>query len=139
VAQKQHFTLRLSPETLRRLIRQAERSGQKKSALAEQYVQEGLRMAEHPNIIFRGGPAGRRPGLAGHGLDVWEIVETVQNEAGNVEKAAEYLGLNPSLVAAALGYYADYKDEVDRWIEQNAVLAEEAEASWRRRQDILTV
>lgn len=40
-------------------------------------------------IIFRQGPAGRRAGLAGHGLDVWDVVETVQNEGGNSPAAAD--------------------------------------------------
>ena len=34
----------------------------------------------------------------------------------------------------ALGYYADYKDEIDWWIERNAALADEAEVVWRRSQ-----
>lgn len=133
MARKQHFSLRLNPETIRRLIRQAERSGQPKTGLAEQYLEEGVRMAEHPVIVFRSGPAGRRPGLAGHRLDVWEVVETVRNEGGDLQAAAAYLGLGPHLVAAALDYYADYRDEIDQWIERNAAESEEAETSWRRR------
>ena len=138
MTRKQHFTLRLKPETVQRLTRQAERSGQPKTALAELYLDEGVRMAEHPGIVFRGGPSGRRPGLAGHRLDVWEVVETVRNEGGNPQAAAAYLGISPHLVAAALGYYADYRDEVDAWIDRNAAEAEEAEASWRRRDTALT-
>jgi uncharacterized protein (DUF433 family) len=131
---KEHFTLRLRPETTQRLIRQASRFGQPKTALAERYVEEGLRMAEHPGIIFRDGPAGRRPGLAGHRLDVWEVVETVQNEDGDPQAAAAYLGVGRHLVAVALDYYADYRDEIDAWIERNAAMAEEMESDWRRRQ-----
>jgi len=130
----EYFTLRLNPETFRRIVRRSELSGQPKTALAEQYLQEGLCMAEHPGIVFRDGPAGRRPGLAGHGLDVWEIVETIQNEGGNPQAAAAYLGINPTLVIAALDYYLDYTDEIDQWIDRNRALAVDAEASWRRRQ-----
>lgn len=137
VTRKEHFTVRLNPETVQRLIRRAERSGQSKSALAERYLEEGLRMEEHPGIVFRDGPAGRRPGLAGHRLDVWEVVETVKNEDGNPQAAASYLGISPHLVTAALGYYADYSDEVDAWIERNAAETEEAEAAWRRRTSAL--
>ena len=91
-------------------------------------------MAEHPGIVFRDGPAGRRPGLAGHGLDVWEIVETIQNEGGNHQAAAAYLGISLTLVIAALDYYLDYTDEIDQWIDRNRALAADAEASWLRRQ-----
>lgn len=134
MTRKQHFTLRLAPESIERLVRQAERMGQPKTGLAERYLEEGMRMADHPAITFRDGPAGRRPGLAGHSLDVWEVIETVRNEGGEAEAAAAYLGLSPHLVAAALDYYGAYPDEIDKWIERNHDLAEEAEATWRRRQ-----
>jgi len=138
VARKEHFTLRLNPDTIRRLIRQSELSGQPKSVLAERYLEEGLRMAEHPGIVFRDGPAGRRPGLAGHRLDVWEIVETVQNEGGDARAAAAYLDIVPGLVTAALDYYLDYQDEIDSWIERNRRMAEDAEATWLRRSNART-
>ncbi len=134
MAQKQHFSLRLAPETVRRLVRRSALTGIPKTALAEQLVEEGLRMAEHPGIVFRTGLAGRRPGITGSGLDVWEVVETVHNDGGNTEAAADYLNLAPALVTTAMGYYADYPGEIDQWIELNRAESEEAEAAWRRRQ-----
>lgn len=91
-------------------------------------------MNDHPGIVFRDGAGGRRAALAGHRLDVWQVVETVGQEGGDVAAAAEYLGVSPSLVGAAVGYYADYRDEIDSWIERNATMAREAEEAWRRRQ-----
>jgi len=35
---------------------------------------------------------------------------------------------------AALGYYSEYRAEVEEWIARNRAVAEEAEAAWRRRQ-----
>jgi uncharacterized protein (DUF433 family) len=134
MARKEHFTLRLSPETIRRIVRRSELSGRPKTSLAEQYLEEGLRMAEHPGIVFRDGPAGRRPGLVGHRLDVWEIVETIQNEGGDSQAAATYLRISPALVATVLNYYLDYKDDIDKWIEWNRGLAADAETTWLRRQ-----
>jgi uncharacterized protein (DUF433 family) len=134
VARKEHFSLRLHPSTVQRLIAHSRRRGIPKTSVAEQYLEEAVRMADHPGIIFRDGPAGRRAALAGHRLDVWQVIETVRQEGGSVASAAEYLGLSPGLVGAAVGYYADYKDEIDEWIDRNATMAEEAEATWRRRQ-----
>lgn len=94
-------------------------------------------MADHPGIVFRDGPAGRYAALAGHRLPVWMVMETVLQGGGDVEAAAEYLSLSPGLVGAAVGYYADYRGEIDEWISSNAALAEEAEAAWRRRQAAL--
>lgn len=47
-------------------------------------------MADHPGLVFREGPTGRRPRLAG-GPDVWEVIETFLDEARDVEAAARYL------------------------------------------------
>ncbi len=91
-------------------------------------------MAEHPGIVFRNGAGGRRAALAGHRLDVGQVVETVANEDGDVDAAAEYLGISPGLVGATVGYYADYRDKVDAWIERNSAVARDAEEAWRRRQ-----
>jgi uncharacterized protein (DUF433 family) len=136
MARKEHFTLRLDPETVKRIVRRSDISGEPKTVLAERYLEEGLRMSEHPGIVFRDGPAGRRPGIAGHRLDVWEIVETAREEGGNRQAVAAYFGIQPGLVSAALEYYGDYRDEIDRWIEQNRSLAEESEQSWRRGNDL---
>ncbi len=139
MTRKEHFTLRLPADTIRRLVKLAERQGRTKTALAERYLEEGLRMAEHPGIVFRDGPAGRRAGLSGCGLDVWEVIETFLGEGNDAKATAEYFNLSLSVITTVVNYYADYKDEVDRWIQSNADFAEEAEATWRRRQDLLTV
>ncbi len=137
VERKEHFSLRLHPSTVRRLVAHSRRRGVPKTSVAEQYLEEAVRMADHPGIVFRDGPAGRRAALAGHRLDVWQVVETVRQEGGDVEAAAEYLSISPGLVGAAVGYYADYRDEVQEWIDRNVAMAEEAEEAWRRRQAAL--
>jgi uncharacterized protein (DUF433 family) len=103
-----------------------------KTRIAEQYLEESIRMADHPGIVFRDGAAGRRAALAGHRLDVWQVIETVRQEGGDVDAAAEYFGISAGLVSAAVGYYADYRDEIDALIDENAVMAREAEDAWRR-------
>jgi len=133
VAQREHFSLRLSRETKRELERQAAQKGASKTRLAEQYLEEAVRMAGHPGIVFREGPAGRRAGLAG-GPDVWEVVEVFLAEGRDLHATAGTLNLSHGLVEAAIGYFADYRAEIDEWIERNRRQAEEAEAAWRRRQ-----
>ena len=76
------------------------------------------------DLAFRDGPAGRRPGLAACGLDVWEVVETVQDHGGSVEEAAGYLAIDPQLVGIAVRYYAAFRDEIDAWIAANRELAD---------------
>src|ERR1700677_5094399 len=52
--------------------------GMSLSSAANRLVDEALRMAEHPGVIFRSGPTGRRAALAG-GPDVWEVVRAVKS------------------------------------------------------------
>jgi hypothetical protein len=68
---RRHRSFRFSGETLRRLDERAHEIRETRTALAERYVEEGLRMDEHPGIGFADGPAGRRAILLGTGLDVW--------------------------------------------------------------------
>jgi hypothetical protein len=101
--------------------------------LAESLLKEAIRMASHPGITFRDGPAGRRAGVAG-GPDVWEVVEVWNDNDRNSAATAEVLDLPRGLVDSAVGYYVDTPDEIDTWIERNRAQAADAEATWRRRQ-----
>jgi len=105
--------------------------------LAQRYVEEGLRMDEHPLIRFADGPAGRRARLLGTGKDVWEIIATVRDNDGNAAEAAGYLEDPVGLVQAAISYYGDYRDEIDQWIEANEQAAAEAHAAWSAGQDAI--
>lgn len=115
-------------------------AGTNKSRLAERYVDEGMRMDEHPGIVFRGGPMGRRAALAG-GPDVWELVATLKSGKARGEEAisatAELLGLTDPQVRTVVRYYAVFADEIDRRIALNSEDADEAEAAWQREQAAL--
>ncbi len=57
--------------------------------------------------------------------------------AKRVTRAVEVFGWRPEHVEAALAYYAEFTDEIDAELAANAAAAEEAEALWRRQQDLL--
>jgi uncharacterized protein (DUF433 family) len=114
-----HYTLRLAAGTKQRLSERARRAGVAERTLAQRYVEEGLRHDVHPLIQFLDGPSGRRPSLVGRGLDVWEVVATVQDNDGSITDAAEYLQVPAGLVEAAVAYYGEYRDEIDEQIERN--------------------
>jgi hypothetical protein len=59
-AAKQPLAFRVLPRTLEHLKRRAREAGQPQTALAERYIEEGLRMDEHPLIYLRDETAGRR-------------------------------------------------------------------------------
>src|ERR1051326_7111403 len=58
------LSVRLNDATIARLGRHAQRAHLAPRTLAQRYVEEGLRMDEHPLIRFADGPAGRRARLA---------------------------------------------------------------------------
>jgi uncharacterized protein (DUF433 family) len=111
--------------------------GQPQTALAERYIEEGLRMDEHPLIYFRDGAAGRRPALLGTRLDVADVIDTIRQNHNSVEDAATYLELPVNRVDACMRYYADYASEIDEWLDRADAIAEREEARWRRRGEAL--
>ena len=135
-----HLSVRVGEELFEQLEAQSRRSGQSRSAVAKQLLEEGLRMEQHPGIVFRSGPGGRRAGLIG-GPDVWEVVGAIRGgdggDADSLERIGERTGLAADQVGTALRYYADYTDEVADWIRRVEEEAERAEARWRREQALL--
>lgn len=131
------FSIRMSEQTLERLDLGARRRGEAKARTAERLIDEGLRMEDHPGIVFRDGPTGRRAALAA-GPDVWEVIETLQGTGLSGEKAiaatAEWGDLPALQVRAAVRYYADYRDEVEERILLNRQEAERQRAAWERAQ-----
>jgi uncharacterized protein (DUF433 family) len=126
----QPLSVRLSEATIRRLGARARRAHLPPRTLAQRYVEEGLRMDEHPLIRFAEGPAGRRARLLGTGKDVWEVVATVRDNDGDLGEAARYLELPLGLVQAAVSYYGAYPDEINQWIDLNEQESAEAHAAY---------
>lgn len=97
-------------------------------------------MDEHPGIVFRDGPSGRRAALAA-GPDVWEILATIRmGEARGdaaIGAAARVLDITPGQVQKALRYYGAYPDEIDERVRRNLDEADAAEAAWEREQAAL--
>jgi hypothetical protein len=119
--------------------------GMSLSSAANRLVDEAMRMAEHPGIIFRSGPTGRRAALAG-GPDVWEVIRAVESaHAGErgpeaddlVTLVSENTGIAPRLVNTAVRYWAAYPDEVDAEIAAAEAAEEAAEKAWLRERKLL--
>ena len=115
------------------------------SAAANLLVDEGLRMMEHPGVLFRPGPTGRRAGLAA-GPDVWEVVRAVKSartaepelgEQDLLTMLAENTGVPVRMIRVATGYWAAYPDEIDAEIAAADAAEESAEQVWRRERELL--
>jgi hypothetical protein len=134
------FSIRMSSRTLARLDVGAQRRGEAKSRTAERLIDEGLRMEDHPGIVFRDGPTGRRAGLA-VGPDVWEVVKVLKEFGGDSDQAvastAECGNLSHAQVNVALRYYGDFPEEIDERIAFNREETERQYAAWKRTQQAL--
>ena len=82
-------------------------------ALAQRYVEEGLRRNAHRLIGFLDGPSGRRASLVGRGLDVWEVIATIRDNDGSITESAEYLRVPAGLVEAAAAYCGEFRSDID--------------------------
>jgi hypothetical protein len=125
---------RYSSDTLARLDQRVRAEGHPRSTLIQRYVAEGIEMDEYPGILFRAGPAGRRPGLIG-GPDIWEVVAVFQS-FDDIQRTADWLDQPPSAIETALRYYATHRADIDEWIRRNEEAAESAERIARARQAV---
>src|SRR4051794_28768469 len=128
------LSIRFDDQVLARLRRRARAlPGLSASGLAQRLVDEGLRMAEHPGIVFKDGPSGRRAALA-FGPDVWEVVlflrQIDERRDAALDAAADTFALPPSRLRAALHYYAAHPDEIDAEVDQAEAESALAEAAW---------
>ena len=120
------------------------RPGLSLSGAANLLVDEALRMVEHPGVVFRDGPTGRRAGLAG-GPDVWEVVRAIKsaraaepglNEDEVLALLAENTGVPVRMQRSALSYWAGFPAEIDSQIDTADDAEVAAEAAWRRERDL---
>jgi hypothetical protein len=125
----QPISIRLPEQTVNRLTDRAGRSNIPSRTLAQRYVEEGLRMDEHPLIRFADGPSGRRARLLG-GPDVWEAIVVAKDNDGDLAETAAYLEIPLGRVQAAAFYYAAHPREIDEQIECNRREAHDAHAAF---------
>lgn len=135
------LSIRFDERLLARLRRRAQATpGATASGLAQRLVEEGLRIAEHPGVVFKDGPSGRRAALA-FGPDIWEVVKFLReiDERGPraVVAAAEMLRLTEAQVRIAMHYYSTYPDAIDEEIAQADEESQAAEAAWAAEQRLL--
>lgn len=134
------MSVRVSVEVRERLHREAARTGELPTTLAERLIDEGLRQRSHPLVRFVDGPAGRRARLT-PGPDVWELISFLErSEARGDEKishAAEWFGLSAAQVEAAVAYYSAYPAEIDDRVGLNREAQAEAEALATGREQLL--
>lgn len=119
-------TMRLRQSLRRDLEVAAARDRRSVADVAQELLDEALRMRQCPGIYFADEPSGRTPKIGGTGLGVWEVVRDFSKDQDADRIRAAFPQLSQAQITAALMYYARYRDEVQAQIDANAALTPEA-------------
>lgn len=124
----QPFSVRFPLATDEAVAEEARRTGRSKGAVVAEFTEETLRARRFPGIAFRGEAPRREPWVIGSGLDVWEIVQMLE-DFGSAERLMEAFDLTDGQVRLALAYRDRYPEEIDTAVAENRLSVEE----WRER------
>lgn len=93
------------------------------NALANELLEEALKMRRCPGIIFADGITGRRARIAGTGIEVWEVIYEYQILGKDVKALNKALPhLSERQLIATLNYYHAYPEEIDALIKRNETI-----------------
>lgn len=112
------FSVRFPLATDEAVEEEARRTRRSKGAVVADLAEETLRTRRFPGIAFRGEPPRRRPWVIGTGLDVWEIVQMLE-DFGSVERLLENSHLNERQVRLAVAYRDQYPEEIAEAVAEN--------------------
>lgn len=119
-------TMRLRRSLRKGLEATAARNRRSVADVAQELLEEALRMRECPGIYFADEASGRTAKIGGTGLAVWEVLRdfTEDQDPERIRKA--FPQLSQAQVTAALMYYKRHRDEVRSKVQVNAALTPDA-------------
>jgi uncharacterized protein (DUF433 family) len=112
------FSVRFNLATDHLVEDEARRTRRSKSAIVEALTEEAARTRRFAGIGFRGEDAARRPWVIGSGLDLWEIVQMLE-DFGSIERLVEQTQLSERQVQLAIAYRDSYPDEIAEALAEN--------------------
>ncbi len=140
-------SIRFDPSVNDRLVSYVARHpGLSSSSVAARLVDEGLRMDEHPGVVFREGPIGRRATLVG-GPDVWQVIQSIRSarasepdldEAALLTVVSDNSGVELRLIRTALDYWAAYPAEIEALVAHAERVETELHQAWTRSRGLLS-
>ena len=107
------------------LLQEIERIRKNKpaNAVANELLEEALKMRRCPGIIFAEGVTGRRARIAGTGVEVWEVIYEYQSVGKDIKALKKALAhLTERQFVAALNYYRAYTEEINELIKSNEAI-----------------
>lgn len=118
------FSVRFTLPTDRVVQEEAKRTRRSKSAVVEMLTEEAVRTRRFAGIGFRGDDANRGPWVIGSGLDVWEIIQML-DDFGSIAQLATETQLNERQIRLAIAYRESYPEEIAEAIAENRRSLEE--------------
>jgi len=118
-------TMRLRQSVRESLEALAGRTRRSVSDLAEELIEEGIRMRECPGIYFATEPSGRTAKIGGTGLGVWEVLLDFVKDDNAERLRTAFHWLSQAQLTAALMYCARYPEEIRRQVAANDALTPE--------------
>lgn len=112
------FSVRFTLPSDRFVNEEAQRTRRSKSAVVEALTEEAIRTRRFAGLGFRGQDAERRPWVIGSGLDVWEIVQMLE-DFGSIEQLVVDSTLTEPQAHLAIAYRDAYPEEIAAAIAQN--------------------
>ena len=119
-------TMRLRQSLRKDLEAIAARTRRSVADVAQELLDEALRMRQCPGIYFADEPSGRTAKIGGTGLAVWEVVRDFHQDQDVDRIRKAFPRLSQAQITAALMYHARYREEVQAKIDANAALTPEA-------------
>ncbi len=119
-------SLRIPEETIKEIEYLARASKKDFTTVANELIEEAIRVHRCPGIVFTEGVSGKRARIAGTGIEVWEVVATYRSVGEDFERLSKsYHWLTVQQLKSALGYYGVYTAEIDAIIADNEALTPE--------------
>jgi hypothetical protein len=118
------FSVRFTGPTDRMVEEEARRTHRSKSAIVESLTDEAIRMRRFAGIGFRGEDARRRPWVIGSGLDIWEIIQML-DDLGSIDRLIDETQLTERQARLAVAYRDSYPEEIAEAVAQNRRTAAE--------------
>lgn len=113
------FSIRLSPRLNSLVAEEAKRTQRSKGAIIERLADEALRCRRFPGIAFREEDWNRRAWVIGTALDVWEIIQALEDFGWSVARMASESDLEERQIEIAVAYHKEYPEEIDRAVAEN--------------------
>lgn len=113
-------SLRIPERILKEIEQIAAETKKDFSSVANELLEEAVKLNRCPGIILTEGVKGRRARVAGTGIEVWEIIATykaIGKKMARLHRAYHWLTVQQ--LRSAMGYYKTYPEEIDGLIAGN--------------------